>query len=348
MLQRRMIAALPLLCLAAFLVRADDPPKPPAPPAPTTPPAPAEAPGAKVALVWKFTKGQTFYQTMTTTTHQTMRVLNNDVTQTQTQTFYFSWTPTEQTGDDWIVSQKIVGVKMDIDLGGSKITYDSTKTDNPKNALSDFFTALKDTEFKLTVHMPKDTQASVTKIEGRQAFLDKLTSANQPMKPLLDQILSDQALMQMATPTFAALPNKEVAKGDHWDAKSTLDMGPIGKYENLFTYTFDGPNTAGKDDAEKKWDAIGVTTKLTYTPPADTTQANGLPFKIKSADLTSTDAKGNVYYDPDKGRVARTTMNLKLGGTLSIEIGGQTTPVKLDQTQETTVDTSDKDPTKPS
>ena len=347
MLQRRMIAALPLLCLAAFLVRADDPPKPADAPKPPPAPAPAEAPGAKTALVWKFTKGQTFYQTMTTTTHQTMRVLNNDVTQTQTQTFYFSWTPTEQTGDDWIISQKIVGVKMDIDLGGSKITYDSTKTDNPKNALSDFFTALKDTEFKLTINVPKDKPITVTKVEGRQAFLDKLTTANQPMKPLLDQILSDDALKQMATPTFAALPNKEVAKGDHWDATSTLDMGPIGKYVNTFTYTFDGPNTGGKDDAEKKWDAISVTTKLTYTPPADTTQSNGLPFKIKSADLTSTDAKGNVYYDPDKGRVVKSTMNLKLGGTLSIEIGGQATPVKLDQTQETTVDTSDKDPTKP-
>ena len=30
---------------------------------------------------------------------------------------------------------------MDIDIGGSKITYDSTKTDNPNNALSDFFKA---------------------------------------------------------------------------------------------------------------------------------------------------------------------------------------------------------------
>ena len=196
--------------------------------------------------------------------------------------------------------------------------------------------------------MPKDKPASVTKVEGREDFLDKLTTANQQMKPLLDQILSDKALMQMATPTFAALPNKEVAKGDHWDAKSTLDMGPIGKYENTFTYTYDGKNTGGKDDAEKKWDAISVTTKLKYTPPADKTQAGGLPFKIKSADLTSTDAKGNVYYDADKGRVARSMMSLKLGGTLSIEIGGQATPVKLDQTQETTVDTSDKDPTKAS
>ena len=136
MSQHRMIAALPLLCLAAFLVRADDPPKPP--PAPPPAPAPADA-GGKANLAWKFEKGQTFYQKMTTDDQQTMKVLNNDVTQTQKQTFYFSWTPTEQNGDDWTVSQKIIGVKMDIDLGGSKISYDSTKTDDPHNALGDFF-----------------------------------------------------------------------------------------------------------------------------------------------------------------------------------------------------------------
>ena len=167
------------------------------------------------------------------------------------------------------------------------------------------------------------------------------------MKPLLDKILSDDALKQMAVPTFAALPNKEVAKGDKWDSTSTLDMGPIGKYVNTFTYTFDGTNTAGKDDAEKKWDVISVTTKLAYTAPAADAEAGGLPFKIKSADLTSTDAKGQILYDPDKGRIVKSTMSLKLNGTLTIEIGGQQTPVKLDQTQDTTVDTSDKDPTKP-
>jgi hypothetical protein len=275
-----------------------------------------------------------------------MKVLNNDVTQTQKQTFYFSWTPLSQSGDDWVVSQKIVGVKMDIDLGGSKISYDSTKTDNQNNALGDFFKALVGSEFKLTIHMPKDTQADVTKVEGRDDFLKKLTTANQQMKPLLDQILSDESLKQMAKPTFAALPNKEVAKGDSWKATTVLDMGPIGKYDNTFTYTYDGKNAEGKDDAEKKLDKIKVTTELKYTPPDEKAQGGGLPFKIKSADLTSKDATGQILYDADKGRIARSTMNLKLNGKLSIEIGGQTTEVNLNQTQDTTVETSDKDPTK--
>ena len=344
MLQRRTFAALSVLCVAAgavqmALVALADEPKPPAPPAPAA---------DKANLIWKFEKDKTFYQKMTTETHQTMKVLTNDVTQTQKQTFDFSWTPTAQNGDDWTVTQKIVGVQMDIDLGGSKITYDSTKTEAQNNALGDFFKALVGSEFKLTLNMPKEKQITVTKVEGREDFLKKLTSANQQMKPLLDQILSDEALKQMATPTFAALPNKEVAKGDTWKATTTLDMGPIGKYENTFTYTYDGKNTDAKDDAEKKWDKIKVATELKYTPPDEKAQSGGLPFKIKSADLTSKDATGTIYYDPDKGRIARSTMSLQLNGKLNIEIGGQATEVKLDQKQDTNVETTDKDPTKPS
>jgi Family of unknown function (DUF6263) len=358
MLQRCAFAALFVFGAALTLVRADDPPKPPAPTtppakAPTTPPAPAPttpptANGEKANLVWKFEKDKVFYQKMTTETKQTMKVLNNDVAQTQKQTFYFSWTPLTQNaaGDEWTISQKIVGVQMDIDLGGSKISYDSTKPDAPNNALGDFFKALVGSEFKLTVSMPKDKPATITKVEGRDEFLKKLTAANQQMKPLLDQILSDKALEQMAAPTFAALPNAEKAKGDKWEAKSTLDMGPIGKYDNTFSYVYDGKNTDAKDEAEKKWDKIKVTTELKYAAPDDKAPTGGLPFRIKSADLTSKDATGTVYYDPAKGRVVRSVMNLKLNGTLNIEIGGQTTPVTLSQTQDTNVETTDTDPTK--
>jgi uncharacterized protein DUF6263 len=340
MLQRRTFAALFVVCVAAgaALVALADEPKPPAPPAPAA---------DKANLIWKFEKDKTFYQKMTTETHQTMKVLTNDVTQTQKQTFDFSWTPTAQNSDDWTVTQKIVGVQMDIDLGGSKITYDSTKTEAQNNALGDFFKALVGSEFKLTLNMPKDKQITVTKVEGREEFLKKLTSANQQMKPLLDQILSDEALKQMATPTFAALPNKEVAKGDTWKATTTLDMGPIGKYENTFTYTYDGKNTDAKDEAEKKWDKIKVATELKYTPPDEKAQSGGLPFKIKSADLTSKDATGTIFYDGEKGRIAKSTMSLQLNGKLNIEIGGQATEVKLDQKQDTNVETTDKDPTKP-
>ncbi len=288
----------------------------------------------KAKLAWKFEKDKTFYQKLTTNTKQTLKVLNNDVTQDQSQTFYFSWTPEKQEGDSWVLKQKIEAVQMDINIGGSKISFDSSKAADASNPLSEFFKGLVGSEFKVTLSL-KENNIKVTKVEGRDDFLKKLTNANPQMKPLLDQILSEKALTEMAEPTFAVVPQKEVSVGEKWTKDTTLDMGPIGKYENKYTYTYEGKNKEGKDDKEKKLDKIKVETTLKYVAPTDA--QSSLPFKIKEANLKASDAKGTVLFNSEAGHVESSVMDLKLEGDLSIEIGGQTTKVQLTQTQNTTL-----------
>jgi hypothetical protein len=296
----------------------------------------ADKSGAKVDLKWKLEKGKTFYQKMTTKTDQNMKILSSEPKQSQVQTFYFSWTPEKQEGDNWVIKQKIMAVSMEINIGGTPINYDSTKDQGANNPLGEFFKALVNSEFTITLNM-KDQK--VTKLEGRDAFVDKLSAANPQMKQLLGQILSEGALKEMAEPTFAAIPNKEVAKGDKWTKESTLDMGPIGKYTNTYTYTYEGP-----DPANSKLDKIKVDTTLKYVAPDEKSGTVSLPFKIKSADLKSTSASGSVTFDREKGRVTNSNCKLELKGDLNIEIGNQTTKVELLQTQETTVETYDNDP----
>ena len=59
----------------------------------------------------------------------------------QEQTFYFKWTPTKVEKDKATIEQEIIGVVMDIEIGGSKISYDSTKDNSANNPLGDFFNA---------------------------------------------------------------------------------------------------------------------------------------------------------------------------------------------------------------
>ena len=223
---------------------------------------------------------------------------------------------------------------MDIDIGGNKISYDSTKDTNANNPLGEFFKALVGSEFTITLSLPKDKDASVTKIEGRDEFIKKLGNANPQMQPLLNQILSEKALIEMAQPTFAALPNKEVAPKAEWTRTSTLDMGPIGKYENSYKYTYEGKD----GDLDK----IKVETTLKYKEPANEGGVGALPFRIKKAKLESKPSTGTILYNAKDGRIQKSTMKLELDGELDIEIGGQTTTVKLNQTQDTTVETSAK------
>jgi len=291
-------------------------------------------------LTWKFKKDATFYQEMTTVTDQTMKVQGTDVVQKQNQTFYFAWTvkDTDDKKKEVTLEQKIIGLKMSIDIGGSKINYDSsTKGDaGATNPLDKFFQALNEAKFSITLNTEKMT---VTGITGHDEFIKKLGDANPSMKGLLDKILSKQALQDMAEPMFAALPGGKKKKGDTWNRTSKLDMGPIGSYETTYTYTYDGQD---KDKNEK----ITVKTKLEYKAPDEKAAGGGLPFRIKSADLKGQDGTGEIIYDPKAGTLKSSTLSQSLKGSLTIEIGQQSTTVELTQTQKTTIATTDKDPTK--
>jgi hypothetical protein len=291
---------------------------------------------AQTKLAWKFEKDKTFYQEMKTTTEQEMKIAGQTITQTQSQTFYFSWTPKayDSKKKTWEVEQKIVGVKMDIEIGGNKITYDSTKDTGQNNPLGEFFKQLVDSDFTLTLN----DKMEVVDIKGRDKFVEKLAKANPQMEPLLKEILTTESLKQMADPAFGALPSKSVKKGDTWTKESTLNMGPIGKYKTTYTYTYEGADSQKKD-----LDRIKVVTKMDYIAP-DAKGQPQLPFKITKATLNSTKASGYILFDPKAGRVVSSEMDLNLEGTLSIEIGGMETKVDLKQKQRTTVQTMDKNP----
>jgi hypothetical protein len=212
----------------------------------------AAAPAADMTtLKWKFEKDKPFYQEMSSDTTQNMKVAGSDIKNVQKQTFYFSWTPVEQDKDgNWILKQKIEGVKMKIEISGSPpIDYDSTKEGAATTPLGDFFKVLVGSEFTLTI----DKDMKVIKIEGRDDFIKKLGGANPQMEPLLKQILSEDALKEMADPTFAAVKTGEIKVNDTWERPSKFDMGPIGKYNNLYKYTYQG-----MDQGNTKLDRIKV------------------------------------------------------------------------------------------
>src|SRR5262249_24148192 len=155
------------------------------------------------------------------------------------------------------IKQKIEGVKMDIDIGNQKIQYDSQKDSaSTNNPLGEFFKALVNAEFTFTLD-PKTMK--ITDVKGRKEFLDALVKQNPQMKPLLEQILSDEALKQMAEPTFAAVPGTEKTVGDKWKVTTELNMGPIGKYNNEYSYEFKGKKEASNP---KSLDVIDVSTVL--------------------------------------------------------------------------------------
>jgi hypothetical protein len=267
-----------------------------------------------------------------------MKVMGIEIKQKQKQTFYFGFTPLSQDEKDknWRVKQKIEGVQIDLQISGQQITYDSFKdAQAANNPLADFFKALIGSEFILTI----TPEMKVTKVDGRDEFLKKLINTNQQMEPLLKQILSEEALKQMADPAFSMVPEKPVKAGDKWTRTSKLNMGPIGTYESTYTFTFEG-----LDEKDKNLAKIKVTTDLKYTAPATAAGATALPFKIVSADLKAKDATGTMVFDVNEGRLKNSDLNLTLEGKINIEVGGTTSEVDLNQKQTTKVRTMDSLP----
>jgi len=285
-------------------------------------------------LEWKAFDKKTnpngFYQTLTTKTNQKMKVAGQELAQDQEQTFFVHWIPEDKDAKgNWIVKQKIVGVRMKIDIGGNKIEYDSVADQQPQNPLTDFFKKLMSLELKFTV-TPK---MKVEKIEGREEFINELGKVSPQMKPLLEKILSEEALKSMADQTWAAFPPEGSLKQKEWKNTSKLDLGPIGIYETNFTYTSEG--------TKDKMDKIGVKSTLKYEKPA---AAAGLPFQIKAGELTGKDGKGEVVFNREKGRIDSSKMDMTLAGKLTISIAGMDTEVEINQTQNATSVSSDTNP----
>jgi hypothetical protein len=290
-------------------------------------------------LAWKFVKDQPFWQELKTTTIQNIKVQGLDVGQNQEQTFYFKFEPQKQEGDKWIVKQTIEGVKMKIDIAGSPVSYDSTNeaaAGGTNTALSEFFKSLKGSQFTLTI--AKDM--TVEKVEGRDEFVKKLTQANKQLEQLLNKILGEDALKQMADPTFGVVPKEPKKQGDKWSKTVKLSLGPLGTYDNTYNFTY----TKQTGDVAE----IDVAVDLKYTPPGADQGGETLPFKIKGGKIEQVkdekSNKGKVLFNTKTGRIDSSDISVKMTGSLTLDIGGTQTEVTLTQDQKTEVKTFDKSP----
>jgi hypothetical protein len=300
------------------------------------PPLPEKAEGLLAPKA--FAGKESFYQVLHTVTKQKMSVMGMTHEQTQDQTFYFQWTPKEHKDDTYVVVQKILGLKMDIDIAGNKISYDSTAKQQPKNPMTEFFKQLLGQEFTLTIKKNKEGRYVVEKVEGVNALVQKLENVNKQMGPLLRRILNEETVKHMAEPMLGIIPpNGNLPANGSWETSALLDLGPIGKYTTKNIYS--------ASEKERKGNLLPIQVKsvVEYAKP-ESSETSALPFRIKDATLKSKEASGTVDYNLDKGRVENAKLTVRLEGDLTIEVSNMETTVHLEQTQESTLTASDQEP----
>ena len=297
--------------------------------------AAGQPPAEKQKFDTRFEKDKAFYQKLTTSVTQNLKVAGgSEVPLKHDLTFYFKWTPVSVDKDKAVVKQAIEGVKFKLDIAGQTVEYDSTDP-NPAGAagnpgLTEFFKNLVGSELTVTFK-----GSTIEKVDGRDEMLRKLGSINPQIEQLLKQILTDEALKEMTDPAAGLTPPAEKAVNETWEKKSTLSLGPIGSYDRTLTYTY-----KGKDTEKKDLEKVEVKPTLQYKPPA--AGAQGLPFAVKGGELKTKEVKnGVILYDAKKGRIESVRINITLEGNLDVTIGAAEAKVNLTQDQRTELDTSD-------
>jgi RNA polymerase sigma factor (sigma-70 family) len=302
---------------------------PPEGPLPAAARQAAREKGGGVLLAWKFAKDVPFYEERFTVTDQLIKGADTESRQAQAQKFFFRWLPAEQDEDDnWALRQKVLGVRLDLEIGGNRISYDSTQKNTATSPVAELYQALVGAEWTVTLN--KALRAE--KVEGRDALLKKL-SANPAVQTLLPEVLGESALRDLAEVPFAALPEVPVRPGDSWSRKSKTTLSSFGECRKTTTYTYEGKQGA--------LDRIKVDIALKCSPPPG---GGSLPFKVKLGEVTTADGGGVILFDRDKGRVARLDLTLHLKAKLTTVIAGRDTELELVQKQTTVVQTRDTDP----
>jgi hypothetical protein len=353
---RLVAAALLLFSLAAFVGGQDPKKAPPKDPpkdskeAPKTPPKdapkdpPKDAPKTQPTTDGKrfefvFTKDKKFYSETSTKVKQIIQLQGQGFTQNQESTFWYEWTPLEQTPDGkWKIRQRVEGLKMNIDISGNRIDYDSTKdtqtAGNP--GLNEFFKKLGTAEFTATIS--KDFR--VEKVDGKEAFISNITSGSAQMNNLLQKIFTDDALKDLCDPTLKMVADTPKKPGDSWERKYPLNLGPIGTYEVTYKFTYVGPGT---EPDKKDMDKIEVIATIVYMAPKDDPMS-GLLFRIKGGEVKNdpmSPAKGVIWYNNKAQRPESADITLKLKGTLTVAVGGGDATVELEMEQKSLVRYSD-------
>jgi hypothetical protein len=263
-------------------------------------------------LQWKFKEGDKFYVEDVSNMKQKITFMGKDIEQKQKTTMVTSYHVTKAAPDSTTLVSKIEDVKVQAEggLGGE---------------LDKVMEKLKGASFTITL----DKKGAITKFEGYNEFIKKLTEGMEEIGKFIRMMITEDVLKKSAEEAFSFLPPEPVSKGSTWKRENVIPFGPLGSFKAANEYTYQGT-----EDGLAK---IGLKAQLNYSPPKG--DAGFGLFKITKGNLKSEGARGTLYFDAEKGRLAKYSMAMVFRGSLSLDIMGQMVDmeVAIDQTSNSRV-----------
>jgi hypothetical protein len=267
----------------------------------------------QVKLEWKLNEGDKFYVEDVSTLKQKIEIMGKVIDQTIKTTMITSYTVKKKTDEGTLIEQKFedVVVKQQGGLGVD---------------IGQYLEKLKGGVFKLTV----GKGGKLTKFEGYDDFIKKITmgagEGAEDAGKYIRLVISEDVMRNAFEEVYGFVPPEPVKKGDSWKRNSTLPLGPLGSFKIDKTYTLEG-----KEDANAK---IGLKANMSYVLPKGGAGLGAL-FKVARGNLKGEGARGNLYFDVEKGRLSRYAMSMIIRGTLTLDVMGNNIDMEITMDQST-------------
>lgn len=241
---------------------------------------------------------------------------------------------TDDQGDLRIEQEnKLLKVTMNVPQLGP-YEFDSTKEERDTGSLlGGAVTPLYDRLSGAIVTYTISPLGKLTKLEGYKELIADLLQ-NNPIAAQFAAGGSDEAARLEMAETRPELPEQPVKPGDTWEANYEVPLPKIGSAQGKRMYKFEAFDQVG----DRKTARILVSTELNYDLDVEANEA-----KVTGT-MKSTGSSGTLQFDIERGEVVSLEVNSKIAGDMTITAGGNTIPLKQDQTQTLKMELIDKLP----
>ncbi|MEG8947036.1 DUF6263 family protein [Rosettibacter firmus] len=275
--------------------------------------------GEKVSLRYKFEKGDKLKYKLTAITSTFESIQADSLMQSksnQTTTYIFDIEVLDVDDDKTAeLSLNISSLKINADINGQKITFDSNVKLTPEEQQKYFeYLSIHNTPYRARV----SEKGEVIEVSRLDKIIDKMNSL-QPQKQNLTaeqksqfaKNLGDALIKPITQLLFRELPKKSLAKDSTWQ-KNYPGQLSIFKIDNTITYKVEDFFKINNDKAAK----LSANLSCTWTGNKKG-EDNGIKYNFNDPKISGS---GNILFNIDKGILikAETETSVEIVATLEV------------------------------
>ena len=272
-------------------------------------------------LKWTLKEGTTFFANGVTDVDMSMQMLNMDIDMkmkiTAVQRFK-------------VLSAKPGATKVELSIQKMDMEMTSDKLPGGIPGLGGIGERVKGSSLIATL----DDKLAVTKLEGYEKFLEKLSGDDEAVRKQMKQQFSEEAVKHMFTQIFTFAPDKAVRVGESW---TRTDKMPAAGLEAVVKQKYKLESVSN-----------GVA-KVALTGDMEFKAGNAFPglpegVQISKFDMKADKFAGTLLFDTKAGRLTENKMDMDMKGDMTIGVAGQTIDISMKIKARQTTTISDKNP----